>query len=460
MSPNAAIRSWLRFLAVAAVAGAAGLAHGQYKGGSADGYSAAGSGIRRLDGTSVASPAYLSSVSGGDGYDSGGLGNRSLDGSTLPAAIFTASTAGGDGYDRDGLSNLTLETPGIPSVIYLGSVTGGDGYDADGLFNRPLDGIAVLSTLFAGGGGDGYDESSLTEVALDSDLAWQFVFAGGGGDGYDRRGLASRMLDTTVVDPAPYRASLSGADGYDSRGLVTTRLDGIIIAGEIYTASLSGGDGYDRSGGVHFSLNGDAPFAFSYLGGNGDGHDARGLRHSALDPAVLPPVFLFAGSQGDGYDLALAPYVFYLGENGAAGPMTWSVWRNITFSEQERAAGLASDTADPDSDGLPNLLEYVLGSDPHLDDAGVFGPFYRVSDLSDFGLPALPDKHLTAAVRRDPRIFDATLSVEISGDLSLWDTASLIPVGTSHPNVLVLRDPLGIGDAPRRLMRLRATLDP
>jgi hypothetical protein len=460
MSPHAAIRSWLRPLAVAAIAGAALPAQGQYDGGFGDGFSAAGQGLRRLDGTTAPSTPYLSSVSGGDGYDSKGLGNRSLDGSALPAAVFAASTAGGDGYDRAGRTSFAMDASAIPAVIFLGSVTGGDGYDADGLNTRPLDGIAGIAAVFVGGGGDGYDEANLTEAALDAGLAWQFVFAGGGGDGYDRRGLASGMLDATAVDPSPYRSSVTGADGYDTLGLVTTRLDGIIIAGEIYAASQSGGDGYDRSGGVYFSLNGDAPFAVSFLGGAGDGYDSLGLRHSTLDPSVLPPVFLFAGSHGDGYDVALAPYVFYLGEDGAAAPMTWSVWRNITFTEQEHAAGLASDIADPDSDGLPNLLEYVLGSDPHLDDAGVFGPFYRVSDLSDFGLPALPDQHLTAAVRRDPRIFDATLSIEISDDLSLWDSASLIPIGTPHPNVLVVRDPLGIGNAPRRLMRLRATLDP
>ncbi len=460
MSPHAAIRQWLRTLAAAAVAGVPAAAMAQFKGSAGDGYSTAGLSNLRLDGSSTASPAYQASTAGGDGYDSRGLGSRSLDGATLPAAVYAGSTSGGDGYSRAGGANLLLAPSGLPAALYTASGSGGDGYDTAGLINRALNGAADFTATFAGGGGDGYHAVSLTESALDPGLAWQFVFSGGGGDGYDRRGLVLGTLDSTPADPAPYRASFAGADGYDTRGLVSWRLDGVAPLGEIYTASLSGGDGYDKAGAVHLRLSGEAPFVMAYHGAAGDGVDAAGRRHAALDASLLPPAFVFAGNQGDGYDLALAPYVYYLGEDAAAAPMTWPVWRNLTFTEQEASAGLAADTADPDGDGLPNLLEYVLGSDPHLADGGVFGPFYRLSDLSDFGLAPLPDKHLTAAVRRNSRIIDATLSVEVSGDLSLWDSASLIEVGTSFPGILVMRDPQGITDAPRRAMRLRATLSP
>ncbi|NQX00209.1 hypothetical protein HQ447_06080 [bacterium] len=42
----------------------------------------------------------------------------------------------------------------------------------------------------------------------------------------------------------------------------------------------------------------------------------------------------------------------------------WALWKNTRFTELERSAGLAADSADPDGDGLANLAEYALGLDP------------------------------------------------------------------------------------------------
>ena len=149
-----------------------------------------------------------------------------------------------------------------------------------------------------------------------------------------------------------------------------------------------------------------------------------------------------------------------MGLDGAPGPMTYSIWRGAHFSEEEVASGIAADNADPDNDGLPNIVEYATGADPRTGDAGIFGPQYRLSDLSDFGRTALPDKYLLAIVHRDPRVIDATLTVEYSGDaVTLWTADDAVTVN-SAPSLFIVRDRIGLLESPRRLVRLRATVQP
>jgi hypothetical protein len=461
MPHSAAIHLWPPVLALAVLI-CAGTAQAQYAGGQGDGYSSTGVGNVYIDGSQVFSAAYFASTAGGDGYATAGQGNVSLNGSTLPAALFTSSTAGGDGYAVIGAGNQLLNGTAVPAAVYTSSTTGGDGYDFSGLANWSLDGAAALLEMYAGGtaGGDGYDVNGLSDLPLDVNLAYHFIFSGGSGDGYDTRGVILTTVDGSTADPAPYTSSVFGGDGYDTRGLQNNRLDGFNEPVEIYTSSVSGGDGYDTSGISFVDLTGASAALVSYLGGGGDGYDDEGLRNLLLDASLALPSFVYTGGGGDGYDTETVPYVLFLGNGGAAVPMTYSIWRDAYFSSAEIAEGLAADGVDADGDGLGNLIEYTTGGDPRTADSGVFGPQFRLSDLSDFGRTPLPDKHLTVIVRRDPRIFDATLAVEFSSDtFSLWNTGEAVVVN-STPSVSIVRDSVGVQDAPRRLLRLRATLNP
>lgn len=432
----------------------------QFAGGIADGY--AGSGLRYAvpNGSSAPLPPYTASAVGGDGYGRAGFQFLRLDGAANAVVLFTAGVSRGDGYDRNGSSFLQISGPGLPTQVYTASAGGGDGYSLSGLAFQPLNGSAPVLALFKGGEGDGYDFFGLEKRVIDPAAASFAIYNGGEGDGYDTAGLRFGVLDGELPPQVMYTATASGGDGYDLSGIrhfAVTPSEGSL---ELYLSSATGGDGYDRAGFAFQSLNGQAAFSLSYVGADGDGYSGNGLHHQALSIPVALPAALYAGSEGDGYDTEGLAFVQYLGGGEAASGITFSGWRFSRFSEDEINSGLADPGTDADGDGLANLIEFALGSDPREPDASAFGPQFRLSNLTDLGFPALADRHLTALVRRNPLALDASLQIEVADDVSvLWSVNETVLV-ESTPGSFIVRDQFGVNAAPRRSMRLRATLTP
>jgi autotransporter-associated beta strand protein len=84
-----------------------------------------------------------------------------------------------------------------------------------------------------------------------------------------------------------------------------------------------------------------------------------------------------------------------------------ATWRQTHFSTTENS-GDAADLFDPDKDGLSNLLEYALGSNPNSRDIGV-AP--QIQDPSD---------RLNITFSRNAYALDVVLSVWGSDDLATW----------------------------------------
>ena len=87
-----------------------------------------------------------------------------------------------------------------------------------------------------------------------------------------------------------------------------------------------------------------------------------------------------------------------------------SGWTNASFSSAEIAAGLAADDADPDSDGLSNLAEYALGTDP------------RHAGTSLPALSASADGRASLTLPLNASAHAAALYVETSEDLVHFTT--------------------------------------
>ena len=120
-------------------------------------------------------------------------------------------------------------------------------------------------------------------------------------------------------------------------------------------------------------------------------------------------------------------------------------WRQTYFATTA-ASDAASDLADPDGDGLPNLLEYALGASPLT----ASGPALAVGRAG---------QNLTLAY---PRIADPALTYTVEAADSLagpWSTvATESNPSTGAANIagtVTITDPAPLAGHPRRFLRLR-----
>jgi autotransporter-associated beta strand protein len=120
-----------------------------------------------------------------------------------------------------------------------------------------------------------------------------------------------------------------------------------------------------------------------------------------------------------------------------------AAWR-LQYFDSAEPIGIAADDADPDGDGVPNLLEYALGGNP------------LSADPSVLPQPVTSGNRLALVVSRVP---DPLLLyiVEAAGDLA---AANWTPIWSSSGEengggAVTVVDAITLDEAPRRFLRLR-----
>ena len=130
-----------------------------------------------------------------------------------------------------------------------------------------------------------------------------------------------------------------------------------------------------------------------------------------------------------------------------AGVVTLSVadgWR-LRYFNSTANAGIAADGADPDGDGISNLLERALGLDPTIASAG---------GLPKVSVDTATGHLVLTATRGGPNATDFVFTGEASADLLTWTTNN-VTVLVNNATSYQIRDD---GPAsPRRFLRLRVT---
>jgi hypothetical protein len=123
-------------------------------------------------------------------------------------------------------------------------------------------------------------------------------------------------------------------------------------------------------------------------------------------------------------------------------------WKADHFSQSQQSnSALSGETADPDNDGIPNLLEYVFNCAPLIPDA--------VTTTT-----GLLNNRLTLTYRERNNLGGAQVWLQASDNLQQWITYNTRPeisriTGPVYSNV-TLQDPVGLGEGvARRFIRLR-----
>ena len=136
------------------------------------------------------------------------------------------------------------------------------------------------------------------------------------------------------------------------------------------------------------------------------------------------------------------------------GPAPYDAWKQTNFTTQQLAqSSVSGDLSDPDHDGVPNLIEYGLGTDPNK--------------TSMIGLPTLSTTgdYLSLTFTRQKWAADITYRIEATGDLTsswteIWSSSS-VPYGDGNnaSESVTVQDSVSVSSASthRRFMRLKIT---
>lgn len=122
---------------------------------------------------------------------------------------------------------------------------------------------------------------------------------------------------------------------------------------------------------------------------------------------------------------------------------TTAEWRAQKFTQQQINAGVAGDDGDPDHDGLKNLVEYALGTDPN-------------SSTTPLGTPVRDANGFTLTFTRPKDLPGVIYGAESSDSMNAgsWTPLTVELVTDGPVQTVRVRDPLNSGNLGRRFIRL------
>ncbi len=148
------------------------------------------------------------------------------------------------------------------------------------------------------------------------------------------------------------------------------------------------------------------------------------------------------------------------GNAGQFGIISLSAWQSAWFVGPEISnPAIGGYLADPDGDGLKNLLEYALGLNPRTNDSNAK---ITAALANDPGTGLGPYLTISFRKSRAAQASSATVTVEVSSSLSTaWQTGQAVVIGTAVNNgdgsdTVTYRDSVLYNPAnPQRFMRVK-----
>ncbi len=325
---------------------------------------------------------------------------------------------GSAGFDKTGAGTLILAKPSpLSGTIRVseGTLIMNDTLDAADAM------VAASATLGGHGtlGGSltcegtlapgGQDIGNLTigetlNLRSGAAIEWQLHdWNGPDGTGFDGIDAESLVLEASESDPLVVRVTLSDFAGFSE----SSRTFPVIRTG-------TGTTGFDRK---HIELDTSAlPHA--------EGTWIPVLSNDDLSIAYVPP----------GAD-----------ENQNGIPDDWEI---LHFGNADPGQNPAD--GDPDGDGIPNLLEYALGTHPLV---------ANPSPITFESVTVGGREHFQLVIPRNPAATHLEFAVESSADLVEWTTGETVVIEDA-PDRLIVRDNPPDHAGERRFLRLRVSAGP
>lgn len=194
---------------------------------------------------------------------------------------------------------------------------------------------------------------------------------------------------------------------------------------------------------------------YAIVGGNEGGAfaiDPLSGRITVANRNALPggSATLTVGVQDDGqkgvYPLMAATTTVNVAITGGI-----EAWRQTKFGADAGNADIAGNLADPDGDGLANVMEYALGLDPLSSDADAI----KIDEAVVNGA-----RYLRLGAPRNPDAKDVILTIEVTSNLAdsdSWSSSDTV-VEVDTPTQLRARDKIPMGASPARCIRVKATI--
>ena len=201
--------------------------------------------------------------------------------------------------------------------------------------------------------------------------------------------------------------------------------------------------------GLHYIAGSERPFGnngTTSIGGSTN--TTKNTSLSTLQGPITASAALSALTTASDHLPVVADYVV---------PTPYEAWKSGYFTTAELGnAAISGDLADPDGDGVVNLLEYALGLNPRMASVGGL-PTSGTVTVSGSQYLMLTYTQVTAAT-------DIVYTPQVSGDLATWSggTGNVVIVSAANnadgvTQTIVARDATAMGSGVQRFMRLMVT---
>lgn len=297
------------------------------------------------------------------------------DSSTLTPAM---KLDAGDG--RDGGDGAYGKDPGANNgAVY--TVAGHSGYFGGGSLDHPAHfiGLATMGSFFFDVNGDRLDA---TMIDINGNIRDTFTISKA-----PLLTVAASAPSTAEKGDSPVHVTVSRTRGLDQQWTVPLALTGSAAAGSDFSgapASVTLGVGVPA---VTFQVNPRAD--------------------NLAEGTECAEVAAQSGSQWRLNSCASCTSILLIDPPNQA-------WLASAFGAQANNATIAGPMADPDRDGLPNILERALGQSPHSASSGP--------------KPSVADGCLALEFFQADNTADLTFTVKASSDLKTWSAANLVEV--------------------------------